>query len=124
VNWVTSGDTVRFVNWIENGQPTGPQELSTTEDGSYLVNGATTQEERMAITRKPGAIWVLPDDDEWHKAAYHKNNVDTLRSVHRLFGPSTNDYPAVGFRLVRVPEPGTMPLLTLAAMVIESRRTK
>ena len=26
------------------------------------------------ITRSPGAIWVLPTENEWYKAAYHKND--------------------------------------------------
>jgi hypothetical protein len=42
VNYVSWGDSARFSNWLHNGQPTGPQGLSTTEDGSYFLNGATS----------------------------------------------------------------------------------
>lgn len=34
VNYVSWGDAVRFINWLHNGQPTGAQDLTTTEDGS------------------------------------------------------------------------------------------
>ncbi len=41
VNDVSWGDAARFCNWLHNGQPTGGQDLSATEDGSYFLNGAT-----------------------------------------------------------------------------------
>jgi formylglycine-generating enzyme required for sulfatase activity len=72
VNLVSWGDSARFANWLHNGQPTGAQNLSTTEDGSYTLNGATTDEALMAVTRKPSATWVIPSEDEWYKAAYYK----------------------------------------------------
>ncbi len=74
---VTFGDAVRFANWMHNGQPSGPQNLTTTEDGSYLVNGAMTAGELSAVTRKASATWVIPTDDEWYKAAYHLNDGPT-----------------------------------------------
>ncbi len=68
VNYVSWYDTVRFANWLHNGQPTGAQAPSTTEDGAYdLSLGA-------AVVRKPGALVFLPNEDEWYKAAYHKND--------------------------------------------------
>ncbi|MCY2931213.1 MAG: SUMF1/EgtB/PvdO family nonheme iron enzyme [Planctomycetota bacterium] len=85
VNYVGWGDAARFVNWLTNGQPQGAQTASTTEDGSYYLNGATTDEAIMAVTRKANAQYVIPTEDEWYKAAYYK-------------GGSTNagywDYPA------------------------------
>ncbi len=75
VNFVSWGDAARFCNWLHNGQPTtGTQDLTTTEDGSYFLNGATTDEELIAITREPDATWVLPSEDEWYKSAYHNND--------------------------------------------------
>ena len=71
VSW---GDAARFANWLHNGQPTGAQDLSTTEDGSYYLNGATTDVQLSAVTRKAGAIWWIPTEDEWVKAGYHKND--------------------------------------------------
>jgi hypothetical protein len=44
VNYVSWGDAARFANWLHNGQPTGAQDLTTTEDGSYFLNGMTSDE--------------------------------------------------------------------------------
>jgi formylglycine-generating enzyme required for sulfatase activity len=74
VNYVSWGDAARFANWLHNGQPTGAQDLSTTEDGAYYLNGATTDAELLAITREPDATWVIPSANEWYKAAHHKND--------------------------------------------------
>ena len=74
VNFVSWGDAARFANWLHNGQPTAAQDLTTTEDGSYFLNGATSDSALMAVTRKAGATWVIPSEDEWYKAAYHKND--------------------------------------------------
>lgn len=72
VNFVNWGDAARFVNWLTNGQPVGAQNLATTEDGSYLLEGAMTAAELIGIKREPDARYVIPDEDEWYKAAYHR----------------------------------------------------
>jgi formylglycine-generating enzyme required for sulfatase activity len=74
VNEVSWGDAARFCNWLHNGQPTGSQDLTTTEDGSYYLNGAISDEALMAVVREPDATWVIPSQDEWYKAGYHKND--------------------------------------------------
>jgi formylglycine-generating enzyme required for sulfatase activity len=74
VTYVSWGDAARFSNWLHNGQPTGEQGLSTTEDGAYYLNGATTNAQLHAVSRKAGATWAITSEDEWYKAAYHKND--------------------------------------------------
>jgi formylglycine-generating enzyme required for sulfatase activity len=74
VNYVSWGDAARFANWLHNGQPTGAQDLTTTEDGSYYLDGAMSDAELLAIAREPDATWVIPSEDEWYKAAYHYND--------------------------------------------------
>ncbi len=75
MNYVSWGDAARFVNWLSNGQPsTAVEDLSTTEDGSYYLNGATNQAALQGVSRRPGASWVLPSDNEWYKAAYYDPN--------------------------------------------------
>jgi len=74
VNFVSWGDAVRFSNWLHNGQPTGTQGDTTTEDGAYDLNGATTHEELALITQESDASWFIPTLSEWYKAAYHQNN--------------------------------------------------
>lgn len=76
-NYVSWGDAARFCNWIANGQPTGAQGPATTEDGSYYLNGALTESALGGVMRKTGATWFIPTEDEWYKAAYHKNDGNT-----------------------------------------------
>jgi formylglycine-generating enzyme required for sulfatase activity len=71
VVFVTWYSAIRFANWLHNGQG-GP---GTTEDGAYtLLESTPTPSNGSSITRNPGALWFLPTEDEWYKAAYHKNN--------------------------------------------------
>ena len=74
VNYVGWADAARFANWLANGQPTGAQDLTTTEDGAYFLDGAISETELMSVTRQSDAVWFLPTEDEWYKAAYHKND--------------------------------------------------
>jgi formylglycine-generating enzyme required for sulfatase activity len=74
VNFISWGDAARFANWLHNGQPTGAPGPTTTEDGSYFLNGATADWELEPIGREPDATWVIPTENEWYKAAYHKND--------------------------------------------------
>ena len=71
VSFVSFWDSVRFANWLHNGQPTGLQNALTTEDGAYAINGYNGQFGQ-SIVRKPGARWFIPSEDEWYKAAYYK----------------------------------------------------
>lgn len=74
VNYVSWGDAARFANWLHNGQPTGAQDLTTTESGSYFLNGTTNDGQLENVVREPDATWVIPTENEWYKAAYHKND--------------------------------------------------
>jgi formylglycine-generating enzyme required for sulfatase activity len=69
VNWVSFWDTLRFANWLHNGQPVGAQGSGTTETGAYTItaDGITNN----TITRNAGATIFLTSEDEWYKAAYY-----------------------------------------------------
>ena len=69
VNHVSFWDALRFANWLHNGQLTGAQDSTTTEDGAYTITAQGISEN--TILRNGGARIVLPDWDEWYKAAYH-----------------------------------------------------
>jgi formylglycine-generating enzyme required for sulfatase activity len=98
VNAVSWGDSARFANWLHNGQPMGTltgdpaQDAGLTEDGSYNLNGAMSDAELMAVTRKPRATWVLPTEDERYKAAYHKK-ADGLASSYYDYPTSSDAAP-------------------------------
>ena len=72
VNYVFWGDAARFANWLHNNQPTASQGPSTTEDGAYNLNGATTNADLLAISREADWKWTITNEDEWYKAAYYK----------------------------------------------------
>ena len=89
VNYVSWGDSVRFANWMTNGQPTGTltgdpdDDSGLTEDGSYDLNGAMNNTELQAVSVPDAterAAWaggskryvLLTSEDEWYKAAYYK----------------------------------------------------
>ena len=91
VNYVGLGDSMRFANWLHNGQLTGAQTASTTEDGTYFVNGANSSAALYPITRKSGATWAVTSEDEWYKAAYHKNN--GIGASYFMYPTSSNTAP-------------------------------
>jgi len=74
VNFVSFGRATRFCNWLANGQPTGVQDATTTEDGSYALNGATENASLLLVKRKANARYVLPTENEWYKAAFYDPN--------------------------------------------------
>jgi hypothetical protein len=64
---------MRFVNWLENGQPTGAQGPGSTDDGVYkIIDG-------LSEVRNPNARFFIPTENEWYKAAYY----DPSSSVSR-----------------------------------------
>ncbi len=70
MGFVAFWDAARFANWMHNGQPVGPQNEQTTEDGAYFLGGETFPDNEL-VTRKPGAKWFLPNEVEWYKAALY-----------------------------------------------------
>ena len=91
VNEVTWGDAARFCNWLANGQPdTGVENSTTTEDGSYALNGALSGPQLKAVTRSPSATFVIPSENEWYKAAYYKGG--STNAGYWLY-PTQNDTP-------------------------------
>jgi hypothetical protein len=69
VIYVSLYDALRFANWLHNGQPTGEQGTTTTEDGAYTITSAGIAAN--SITRNAEATIFLTNDDEWYKAAYY-----------------------------------------------------
>lgn len=70
VAYISWYDAIRFANWLHNGQGAGD-----TETGAYtLLGGTPTPSNGNSITRNAGATWWLPSENEWYKAAYHKND--------------------------------------------------
>ncbi|UCC32188.1 MAG: SUMF1/EgtB/PvdO family nonheme iron enzyme, partial [Phycisphaerales bacterium] len=106
VNYVSWGDAARFANWLHNGQPTGAQDLTTTENGSYDLSATHAYYEPggeiidldalnnalLAVVREEDATWVIPSEDEWYKAAYY----DGGSGVYYDYPTSTDAVPNNG----------------------------
>jgi probable HAF family extracellular repeat protein len=74
VSW---GDAARFCNWLQNGQPSFPEGTpgevaGATETGAYTLSGAVTRADLMAVARNADALYAIPTEKEWFKAAYYK----------------------------------------------------
>ena len=89
---VTWGDAARFVNWLANGEPTGPEGPGTTETGTYALNGGTSNAALMAVTRVATATWVLPTVNEWYKAAVYYGG--GTNSAYWTYATQSNDAPS------------------------------
>jgi formylglycine-generating enzyme required for sulfatase activity len=92
VVWVDFYDTLRFCNWLHNGQPAGKQDETTTEDGAYSLTPEALAAEN--VLRNAQARFWLPSDDEWYKAAYHQPFADGGEpSGYWLYPTRSNDVP-------------------------------
>jgi formylglycine-generating enzyme required for sulfatase activity len=106
VNYVTFYDTLRFANWMNNGQGSGD-----TETGAYTLLGATPVPTNNAtVARNTGATIVLPSEDEWYKAAYYdapstsyflaptgSNTPPTCSSARPTAAPNSANCESFGF---------------------------
>jgi len=54
---------------LHNGQPSGAQDNTTTEDGAYTITAQGILDN--SITRNALASIALASEDEWFKAAYY-----------------------------------------------------
>jgi formylglycine-generating enzyme required for sulfatase activity len=90
VNFVSFFDAMRFVNWLHNGQPTGAQDASTTEDGVYTISDGISE------TRAAGAQFFIPSENEWYKAAYHQpSGAGGDSDDYWLYPTASNSIPTV-----------------------------
>ncbi len=76
VTYVSWFDAARFANWMANGQTTGAQDATTTENGAYTLNGATSGVGFTKNATNPNTgqavNWWIPSENEWYKAAYYQ----------------------------------------------------
>jgi sulfatase modifying factor 1 len=86
VDYVSFWDGCRFANWLQNGQPTGLQGAGTTETGAYTLTPTGINDN--TINRNPGWQWAVTSENEWYKAAYHKN--DGVTGNYFMYPTSSN----------------------------------
>jgi len=107
VNYVSWYDTIRFANWMTNGQGDGK-----TESGSYTITGGGANSGTVTIpTATDRATWstgetsyfLLTSEDEWYKAAYYDKNA-VLAATYFDYPTSSNTVPSND--LVEPTDPG------------------
>jgi formylglycine-generating enzyme required for sulfatase activity len=103
VVFVTWYDTLRFANWLDNGQGNG-----STESGSYtLLGGTPTPSNYSTISRNPGAQWFLPNENEWYKAAYYDPTLNSGSGGYWGYPTWSNTAPIWELSTSTGPNPGS-----------------
>lgn len=118
VNYISYYDAVRFANWLHNGQGSG-----STETGAYNLGQVNSNGEPLDpanVTRQPGAIWFLPSENEWYKAAYYQpasaggdtddywlystrsNTIPTIAQAVNVAGPNLGDIANPGANVMNM----------------------
>ena len=101
ITFVSWFDSARFANWMANGQPTGAQSSTTTENGAYNVNGATTWQNgaptKNATNPNTSAAptFYIPTENEWYKAAYYDPTLNGGTGGYYAFATQDNSAPGI-----------------------------
>jgi formylglycine-generating enzyme required for sulfatase activity len=91
---VSFWNATRFANWLNNGEPTGPEGAGTTETGAYdvlatsmdaaLANNppnkytvTSDQQDDNMVIRSANAKWAVTSENEWYKAAYYSPTLNS-----------------------------------------------
>lgn len=94
VSWFSAA---RFANWMANGQPTGSQTSSTTEDGAYTLNGVTSGQTVVKNITNPNTgaapTYYIPLENEWYKAAYYSQALNSGQGGYYMFATQSNATP-------------------------------
>jgi len=75
ISFVSWFDCARFSNWMSNGQPSGAQVSTTTENGAYNLvrplNGNAVAANATNPNTNLAPTYRIPLENEWYKAAYY-----------------------------------------------------
>ena len=97
ITYVSWWDSARFSNWMANGQPTGAQSSTTTENGAYNVNGATSGNAPAKNVTNPNTsaapTFYIPTENEWYKAAYYSPTLNSGSGGYYTFATQSNTAP-------------------------------
>jgi formylglycine-generating enzyme len=97
ISYVSWFDSARFANWMANGQPTGAQNSTTTENGAYNLNGAMsgTAPAKNATNPNTGLVpsFYVPLENEWYKAAYYSPLLNSGSGGYYTYATQSNTAP-------------------------------
>jgi formylglycine-generating enzyme len=82
---------------MANGQPTGAQTSTTTENGAYNVNGATRGNAVAKNATNPNTsaapTFFIPNQNEWYKAAYYSPALNSGSGGYYAYATQSNTAP-------------------------------
>jgi len=97
ITYVSWWDSARFANWMANGQPTGAQSSTTTENGAYNVNRATSGYALAKNSVNPNTgtapAFLIPTESEWYKAAYYSPTLNSGAGGYYIYATQSNAVP-------------------------------
>jgi formylglycine-generating enzyme len=97
ITYVSWFDSARFANWMANGQPTGLQTSTTTENGAYNVNGAISGNAVAKNATNPNTsaapTFYVPTENEWYKSAYYSPALNGGSAVYYTYATQSDTAP-------------------------------
>jgi sulfatase modifying factor 1 len=97
ITFVSWFDSARFANWMANGQPTGIQTGTTTENGTYNVNGATSGNAVAKNATNPNTgltpSFYIPSENEWYKAAFYSPTLNSGSGGYYTYATQSSTSP-------------------------------
>jgi hypothetical protein len=84
ISYITWFNAARFANWMHNGASA----TADIEDGAYPLMGMLSG----LVAKNEGAVWWIPTQDEWFKAAYYKGG--SLDAGYWLFPTKSDSLPS------------------------------
>jgi len=96
VNFVSWWDAARVSNWLHHGaQAYGSTDSSANapqNTGAYTTGTATTGD---AVAVNSGALFSIPTENEWYKAAYYDPTLNNGSGGYRVYGNGFDSTPGI-----------------------------
>jgi sulfatase modifying factor 1 len=91
VNYVSWWDAARVSNWLHNGaltyDVTDSSATAPQNTGAYTVGTGTSG---TAVAKNTGALYWIPTESEWYKAAYYNPTLNSDTGGYTLYGNGFN----------------------------------
>jgi sulfatase modifying factor 1 len=96
VNYVSWFDAARVSNWLHNGAQTyvstDSSAIAPQNTGAYTVGTATSGD---AVAVNSGALFYVPTENEWYKAAFYNPTLNGGSGGYRVYGNGFDDTPGI-----------------------------
>jgi sulfatase modifying factor 1 len=96
VNYVSWWAAARVANWLHNGaqayESTDSSASAPQNIGAYTVGTATSGD---AVAKNAGALYWVPTENEWYKAAFYNPTLNSGDGGYRVYGNGFDDTPEI-----------------------------